>query len=153
MPKNLANLWPERLPEIRDAVPWSPSWKRTRFHPALAEERVKEALGVSTPRDSAVPRITRPFLPLPRCWPILVETQHIRPSHLDRLKVDEPGRTLALDTVTRRKPGTRGQPAGRIDQEHPAGAFSIAPGLRWEPGRCGPCCSNRFASSNLCGND
>lgn len=102
VPKNLANLWPERLPEIRGCRPLVTVLEEDRFHPALAEERVKEALGVSTLSGFGCPP-NHPALPAAAAvLAHLAETQHIRPSHLDRLKVDEPGRTLVLDTVTRR---------------------------------------------------
>ncbi|MBP7147455.1 MAG: DNA mismatch repair protein MutS [Acidobacteria bacterium] len=94
--------WERLLPEIAGRRPLATAIAADRFHAALARERVLEALGVATLSGFGCPD-DHPALPATAAaLAHLADTQRVRPSHLDRLRVGDPAKVVVLDASTRR---------------------------------------------------
>ncbi|RMF72028.1 MAG: DNA mismatch repair protein MutS [Acidobacteria bacterium] len=90
------------LPEIGGRQPALTPLDDDLFHAGLARERVLDGLGVATLSGFGCPD-DHPALPAAAAaLTHLADTQRVRPAHLDRLRVEQPGRVVTLDRTTRR---------------------------------------------------
>ncbi len=89
------------LPEVRGAAPLVTTARDELFATRNARARVVDALRVGSLAGFGAEE--HPALPaLAAALAHLGDTQRARPAHLDRLRVEDPARTLALDQATRR---------------------------------------------------
>ncbi len=90
------------LPEVGGTRPVVTGTPPDRFHPGLAPATVLDYLGVRSLEAFGCPP-DHPGLPAAAAaLRHLEETQHARPRHLDRLRVEDEGNVLLLDASTRR---------------------------------------------------
>ena len=101
-PESAAAELREVLPEIHGARPLVTAARDDRFEPAGARERLLAALRVASLAGFGCPD-DHPAIPAAAAvLAHLAETQRTDAAHLDRLRVENPVRTLQLDQATRR---------------------------------------------------
>lgn len=102
LPETSARSIAPLLPEIGSARPLVTRAAEHRFHAGGAARQVQELLQVNSLAGFGCPE-DHPALPAAAALlDHLTETQRVRPAHLDRLRVEDPRATLALDYSTRR---------------------------------------------------
>jgi len=90
------------LPEISGARPVVTTTTPDRFHPGLAPSTVLDYLGVRSLDAFGCPPDHPGLAAAAAALRHLEDTQHARPRHLDRLRVEDEGEILLLDASTRR---------------------------------------------------